>query len=203
MAIFAERKHGLLRKIATKLINSLHDSILGKTNKIHFNSYRILQHYVVQNIIANAKGGYCYITAYILKYVALDKITNVQVIHHPRKIGRSNYTIFKMATLASNLLINYSAIPLRLAIYAGFFLSASCMIYALYLILRFVIAGPFIIAGWASLAFLTTFLFGMLFLFLGILGEYIFRILREISGNEPYIIRDIRGSNLLIKNTLQ
>jgi hypothetical protein len=33
----------------------------------------------------------------------------------------------------------------------------------------------------------------MMFLFLGILGEYIFRVLRELSGNEPYIIKETHG----------
>jgi glycosyltransferase involved in cell wall biosynthesis len=191
--VYVDKKHGLYRNLATEFINYLQSRILGKPKQLRFTSFRLLRHGVVENIVANAKSGYCYIAAYILKYVARDKIANIQVAHHPRTMGRSNYTTVKMVSLASNLLINYSAIPLRLTIYAGFAISGSCLIYAFYLLWRVIFGGPLKIAGWASLAFLTTFLFGMIFLFLGIIGEYIFRILREISGNEPYIVKERHG----------
>jgi glycosyltransferase involved in cell wall biosynthesis len=191
--VFAHKKHNMFRNLGSGLINYLQNRILGKPKQLYFTSFRVLRRKVVEQIADKAKSEYCYICADILKYAAQDKIANVRVEHHSRKAGHSNYTIIKLLSLASNLLINYSAIPLRFMICSGFAISAGCLVYALYVLLRVVFEGPIKIVGWASLAFLTTFLFGMMFLFLGILGEYIFRVLRELSGNEPYIIKETHG----------
>jgi glycosyltransferase involved in cell wall biosynthesis len=193
--VYDEKKHSILQNLGSACIHFLHNRILGNPRQLRSTSFRLLRRNVVEYIVARAQSEFCYITAHIMKYVTPDKIGNIMIAHQPRKSGRSNYTILKMFSLASNLLINYSAIPLRFTIYAGFALSGGCVLYAIYILLRVIFGGPVQIAGWASLAFLTTFLFGMLFLFLGIIGEYIFRILREVSGNEPYIIKEIRGFN--------
>lgn len=193
--VYDEKKHSILQNLGSGCIHYLHNRILGNPRQLRSTSFRLLRRNVVEYIVARARSEFCYITAHIMKYVTPDKISNIMITHQPRKSGRSNYTILKMFSLASNLLINYSAIPLRFTIYAGFALSGGCVLYAVYILLRVIFGGPVQIAGWASLAFLTTFLFGMLFLFLGIIGEYIFRILREVSGNEPYIIKEIHGLN--------
>ncbi|HTY12726.1 MAG TPA: glycosyltransferase family 2 protein [Candidatus Omnitrophota bacterium] len=190
---FAQKKHSLLRNLASGMINALETLILGKPRGFRFTTFRAMRRQVAKHIAAGAKSRYCYITALILKYVAQDRMAEVEVEHHPRKEGGSTYTLAKLFSLASNLIVNYSAIPLRLSIYTGFAVSFGCLLFAVYLVLRVMIKGAYDVPGWASLAFLTTFLFGILFLFLGIIGEYIYRILREVSGNEPFFVKETRG----------
>lgn len=184
-----DKKHSAARNVATRWMNFLHKKILGKPDHLRFAAYRVFTRGAVDRI-KNARSGYHYITAYILKKVALNRIANVTVEHHPRVHGRSNYNLGKMLRLASNLLINHSAIPLRTGIYVGFGISLACVGFALYVFVRALLHG-YGVAGWATTTVLISFLLGMVFLFLGIIGEYIYRLLNDVSGDDQAIVQEI------------
>ena len=49
------------------------------------------------------------------------------------------------------------------------------------------------VTGWASTVVKLSFLFGILFIFLGLIGEYIGRILEQVRGRPMYIVADTIG----------
>ena len=49
------------------------------------------------------------------------------------------------------------------------------------------------VPGWASTVGIISFLFGILFIFLGILGEYIGRILVQVRERPLFIVSDTMG----------
>jgi len=183
-----EKKHSLFRNTGTVVMNRLHEKVLNKPSHLRFGSFRIFTAEAVARMLA-LRTSYHYITANILRVISHRRIANVTVQHHSRTVGRSGYTLGRLVKLASNLIINHSAIPLRMGIYLGFFISALCILYGLYIVGRIILVGPFGVAGWATTVVLTSFLFGLLFLFLGIMGEYIYRILNEINQPKPYQVQ--------------
>jgi polyisoprenyl-phosphate glycosyltransferase len=196
MGEFKQKQHSPFRNTGTWIIDFLLIKILNKPKKIRFTSFRIFRKDVVQRII-KTRSSYCYLAALILINVSPNKMVNITVNHEKRRYGKSNYSLRKLFMLASNLIISYSAIPLRFGIYFGFSISAFCIIYSLCILLRILFISPIKIQGWATLAILTSFLFGILFLFLGIIGEYIYRILRETSANEQFIVKNANTGNHL------
>ncbi len=117
------------------------------------------------------------------------KSTYVMFERDERKFGTTNYPFRKMLRLAFNGITAFSDSPLKLATQLGFFvclISFFIGIYALY--------GYFVendtTPGWASTIISVTFLGGVQLLSLGIIGEYISRIINNVRDRPLYVIDD-------------
>jgi glycosyltransferase involved in cell wall biosynthesis len=77
--------------------------------------------------------------------------------------------------------------PLRVWTYLGSILSATGLLYALYIIIRTIVAGVDV-PGYASLLVFILLLGGIQMIILGILGEYIGRIFVEVKSRPIYIV---------------
>ncbi len=104
-----------------------------------------------------------------------------------RNHGESKYSLWKMLRLAWHGVSSFSIVPLRLGVLAGFIVSGLSFISILYAIYGKYIAGS-AVPGWASSMAVTSFLFGVLFIFLGVLGEYVGRILVEVKQRPRYLV---------------
>ena len=107
-----------------------------------------------------------------------------------RYAGTSHYSLLKMCRLALHALLSFSAAPLRLITFFGFFLACLSFFYASYVFLAKVIFNNHV-PGWASLIIAMMFLFGMQFIFLGILGEYVSKIFEQNQKRPLFIIENI------------
>lgn len=118
----------------------------------------------------------------------------------PRQHGYSKYSLTTLAGLATSSLVNFSTAPLRLAGWMALGMAALCFgLFALLLVNRlfpeFSILGYYIGAnpGITTLGLLLCLIGAMLFLCLGILGEYIAMIIREIKRRPSAIIQERIG----------
>lgn len=112
-----------------------------------------------------------------------------------RTKGRSKYDLFKLAGLATNSLISFSNLPLRLASVIGLVMSVvSLLIGGLLLINRFfpkfTLFGYYIGAnpGVTTIVILGLVIASLLFLCLGILGEYLGVLIKEVKRRPMAII---------------
>jgi undecaprenyl-phosphate 4-deoxy-4-formamido-L-arabinose transferase len=91
----------------------------------------------------------------------------------------------------------FSILPLRLSSYLGFFLFAiSIVLTAFFIFVR--LAGPIFIQeslppGWASTVVLITFFFGLQFMMMGMIGEYLGRLFLSSHGTPQFLIRKTYG----------
>lgn len=179
------KRHSWSRNLASRAIQGLVGYILGKPRDLMLTSYRCLSRRGNARISAFS-GAHAYMPALILGAVPADRITNIAVAHHPRLSGRSQYTLRKLVKLASYLLINHSALPLRLVTIWGFLLSAASLAYAGYVAGDVLVNGS-AVRGWPTLAVLVSFLSGSMLLGLGVVGEYLGRLVGESSraGQSP------------------
>jgi polyisoprenyl-phosphate glycosyltransferase len=104
-----------------------------------------------------------------------------------RNAGVSKYPFRKSLSLAVDGIFSLSHKPLRLITYMGLILAASAIAGVLYIILSYVMGGT--IQGWASMAVIVTVLGGAQLLSLGIIGEYIGRIYKEVKRRPLYHIQ--------------
>lgn len=112
-----------------------------------------------------------------------------------RLSGNSQYNVGKMLKLAWTGITSYSIIPLRVATTVGIITSIFAfggLFYALYA--KFVISD--VVAGWTSLISFLSLLFGVLFIVIGVLGEYIARILEQVRGRPRFIVSEDKGLSL-------
>ena len=182
-----KKKHGWFRNLGSRTVQSLTSMILGKPRELAFSSYRAFSR-PAADAIAAYTGVHPYLPALILSAVPTNLITNINVQHDPRHHGRSTYNLRKLAKLASYLLINHSFIPLRAMIYWGVLVSLGSLGFAIYVVLRAVLWHHASVLGWPSLAVLISFFSGNILLALGVLGEYIGRLVQESATNLQFYI---------------
>jgi dolichol-phosphate mannosyltransferase len=112
----------------------------------------------------------------------------------PRFAGESKYPVFKMLKFATDGIISFSIVPLRLAVWAGvaaIIFALGGIIYAL--VLRLYFSETHWVRGWTSTFVAILFLGGTQLIFLGFIGEYIGRIYGEVKRRPLYLLSDKLG----------
>jgi glycosyltransferase involved in cell wall biosynthesis len=116
----------------------------------------------------------------------------VQYDRAARAAGETKYPFRRMVRFALDGMFSFSATPLRVATYFGFFASGLAVIgvvYAFALRLSTDTAVP----GWATLLIAVLFLGGVQLVSLGVIGEYIARIYGEVKERPLYLVRERIG----------
>ena len=124
----------------------------------------------------------------VLFYQTSHHIGNVEVEHFSREEGTSNYNFWKLLGLFLTCL-NYTVIPLRISTVFGCVFACGGFIGAIVTCIRKLL-DPSIAVGWSSLMCSMFVFFGIVLLILGILGEYIGKIILNISGTPQYVVRE-------------
>ncbi len=110
----------------------------------------------------------------------------------PRAAGQTKFPFRRMFSFALDGIFSFSTVPLRLASYFGFFVSALSMagiVFAFYIKLFTVGVVP----GWAAQWIGTLFLGGVQLLSLGVIGEYVGRIYGEVKRRPLYVVKERIG----------
>jgi hypothetical protein len=136
--------------------------------------------------IKKLKTPYPYINGMMLSLTR--NLANVTVKHDKRKYGSSSYNVAKLAKLAFNLIINYSSLPLRFLTFAGIIVSTVSFGMGLFFVIKKLLLGV-AVPGYTSLVVLLSFFNGLLLVILSIMGEYLARIISEVSNTQQFVIR--------------
>ena len=188
---YAKKQHEAWRNLGSRFANRVADVVLDKPKGLYLSSFRCISGFVAKQV-TRYEGPFPYIDGLIMQVT--QSIGTLQVEHLPRHAGRSNYTLKRLVRLWLSMALNFSVIPLRIATFAGFALSAVGLIGIIWVIAEatFHRTPP----GWASLTVATLVLLGMQLIMLGIIGEYLGRlyltanrkpqsVVREVTRNEP------------------
>lgn len=109
-----------------------------------------------------------------------------------RNVGTSKFNYWKLWTLALDGITSASTAPLRVWSYVGAMIAFCSMCYAVFITSRTLLFGnP--VPGYASIMVSVLFLGGVQLISLGVLGEYVGRILTETKQRPLYVIRDRIG----------
>ncbi|SMF67163.1 glycosyltransferase family 2 protein [Allosphingosinicella indica] len=109
-----------------------------------------------------------------------------------RTVGKTKFNYWKLWTLALDGITSASTWPLRVWSYIGVVIALLSFVYALYMIVRVVVLGSDV-PGYPSLMVAVLFFGGLQLISLGVLGEYIGRILIETKQRPIYVIRHTIG----------
>ena len=184
---FKEKKHASYRRLGSKLIGYFNAKIFNKPKHITLTNFRIIRRDVIQRVLRH-KTPYPYIPGLVLMYSS--NVANVLVEHHSRLEGKSNYTAKKILILMSHLLINYSSYPLRILSTIGLIVSGLSFLIGIYYLLSGILLGSNV-QGWTTLVVLTSFLGGFIIALLGVIGEYLSRILDQLSSEQSYFVKEV------------
>jgi dolichol-phosphate mannosyltransferase len=102
--------------------------------------------------------------------------------------GESKYTLQSMLRFARGGILAFSTKPLRVGIVLGLVTSALAFMALCYIIAQYVLGHT--VPGWASTLGFLTLLFGVLFIILGVIGEYVGRIYIMLQHRPAYVIHE-------------
>ena len=118
--------------------------------------------------------------------------TAVEYDRAERAVGTTKFNYWKLWQLAIDGITSASTAPLRVWSYLGALIAVAALVYAVYIGVRTLIYGADV-AGYPSLMVAILFMGGVQLLSLGILGEYVGRILVETKHRPIYIVRQRIG----------
>ena len=115
--------------------------------------------------------------------------------------GTSKYNLRKLCALALQGLVAFSNVPLRLASITGLLMGCFSMLFGVLVLVNrlfptFTLLGYWVGAnpGIATLSCFLAFVFSILFICVGIIGEYLIVLLQEAKGRPTAVVESVLGS---------
>jgi len=113
----------------------------------------------------------------------------VEYIREDRLHGEPKMSLSKLFALANDAIFSFSRFPIRMCLYLGILGSFVFMCAGIYVLVDKMLG--FAIIGWSSTLLSLYFLGSIQLIFLGIVGEYVFRIYKESQNRPIYFIKKI------------
>ncbi|KOS66611.1 glycosyl transferase family 2 [Lysinibacillus contaminans] len=114
----------------------------------------------------------------------------IPYVRKEREHGKSRWTLSKKIKLFVDSFVSFSYAPIRFMTMVGFMVAVLSFIYAFFTIGAY-LAGYVVIQGWTTIIALVTLLQGIIMMMLGIIGEYLWRILDETRKKPGYIVDEV------------
>jgi undecaprenyl-phosphate 4-deoxy-4-formamido-L-arabinose transferase len=181
---YGEKNHAAFRNVGSYVVNKTLNIAFNTTGSI--TSFRLITRNLRDNIIKHTQS-----------FVFLDGLFNwhtkhiakVLVRHQSREVGASGYNVLKLIQLSSNMLFNFTTLPLKSLIYLGFAMSLISFLVGFYFILRKIIFD--VPVGFTSTIVSIFFMGGITLLVLGVMGEYIGRLYTLQNDKPQHSVKEL------------
>lgn len=180
-----KKMHSLFRRAGSWFNDIVAGVMLKKPKGLYLSSFKLLSRFTYTNII-QYNLPFPYIDGVILWTTA--NIGKVKTGHNPRAHGSSGYTLRKLISLWLNMFLNYSIWPLRFCTLLGFACAVLGML-SFGVILYDQLHTRSIPVLWSVLELSIVMFACILFLSVGIIGEYVGRIFQTQSRRPQFTIR--------------
>jgi undecaprenyl-phosphate 4-deoxy-4-formamido-L-arabinose transferase len=190
-SIRKNRQDTWFRRHASRLNNSIRARITGIVMTDQGCMLRAYKRHVVDAVIASKESS-IYIPA--LAYSYASSPTEIEVDHSLRAAGESKYNLYKLLRLNFDLMTGFSLVPLQMFTVFGIVVSLLSTLFVVYLFIRRLFIGPEA-EGIFTLFAIVYFLFGVTLMGLGIVGEYIGRIYKDVRQRPFFIVRETIEKN--------
>ena len=187
------RKDSFFRIIPSKIVNMVARKITGVQMTDWGCMLRAYRRAVVERMSA------CHEHATFIPALATHfgkRVTEIEVAHEERHGGKSNYPLRKLINLQFDLVASFSDIPIKLIMYGGIAMAALGVAFGTVLAVARLVYGALWAAQGVFTLFAILFAFvGLQFFALGLIGEYIGRIYREVRKRPEYVIEQVFGGD--------
>jgi glycosyltransferase involved in cell wall biosynthesis len=185
------RSDSLSKRLTADLYYRAHNWLSADKIPEHAGDFRLLDRKVAEVIRAMPernrfmKGIYAW-AGFRQASVEYDRVE--------RTVGKTKFKYWRLWTLALDGITSASTVPLRVWSYIGGIIAIAAFLYAAFIGIRTIVFGVDV-PGYASLMVAILFFGGLQLLSLGILGEYVGRIMTEVKGRPLYVVQASLGLN--------
>ncbi len=183
-ARFKSRKHAGWKVAGSRLNDLVASYLMKKPKGLYLSPFRAMTADIRDDIL-RYQGPYVYVDGLILSVTR--NIGTVDVDHHERYAGDSGYSLRKSISLWLKMATNFSILPLRITSFVGLCFAGLGFVLALVLIIQKLTLDRMPI-GWSSLIVTVLIVGGVQLLALGMLGEYLGRVLLILNSRPQYVV---------------
>ena len=192
-----ERKDNWFRRNVSILVNKVRALITNINMTDHGCMLRAYSRNVI-DLITSSKEVCIYIPALAYAYAANP--AEIKVEHEARFEGHSKYRLYDLIRLNFDLMTGYSLVPLQIFTLFGIGIACISTLFVIFLFIRRLIVGPEA-EGLFTLFAILFFLMGVILTGLGIMGEYIGRIHKEVQHRPRFAVKKVLGAKINEENS--
>lgn len=182
------RQDSWLRKLPSRVVNIVTSKVVGVELKDYGCMLRAYRRDVV-DAMASCQETSSFIPALANTYA--NRVLEVPVGHAQRHAGQSKYSLVKLIRLHFDLMTGFSVLPIQLVSVMGSIVAMIGLAFGLFLFARRLIVGPEVEGVFTLFAILFVFV-GLQILGVGLMGEYVGRIYREVRRRPRFVVRETR-----------
>lgn len=196
--VFKERKFSAFKNLTGAISQFLLFHLVDRPKDIQMSSFWLARRYIIEEI-KKYQGSDVFVQLLFVR--TTRNLANIEIEHYEREVGESNYTFRKGLKLFMSFM-NYSTIPLQIATVFGVLFSGAGFIAALVILVR-KLMDPTITVGWSSLMCIILIVSGITFLMLGIIGEYVGKLIMTLNKTPLYVVREtLNTENGIMVNSM-
>ena len=185
-ARFKNRKHPPWKVLGSRINNAVAGYLMKKPSGLYLSPFRAFKAAIRDEIIRYT-GPYVYVDGLILSVTR--NMATVDVDHHERFSGDSRYGFGPSLSLWLKMATNFSIMPLRITSLLGVVMAGLGFLFAIALIIQKLVQQD-MPAGWSSLIVTILIVGGVQLLALGVLGEYLGRVLLTLNARPQYVVAE-------------
>jgi len=189
MGNFDSKNHSLFRNFGSLFVRKSYQLFHGLKNDIHMSSFRALRRPVV-NMMLNHKTANPVIGSILIK--SSRNIKNVKIRHEKRPYGKSGYSLKRLIKASLDNIFLATTLPLRIFTYVGIIAFLLSTVGTIFYTGRYFLNDTSI-PGFTTIVILILILISINSFGLGLLGEYLDRIIDEVDGRPRWEIREVIG----------
>ena len=182
------KKDSWFRNLISKIANVSAELLLKKPGSIYFSSFKLIKKNIVNEIVKYT-GPFPFIDGLILSIT--QNMGSFEVKHDERVIGKSGYNFYKLIKHYGNLTTNFSTIPIHLFSILGLIITVLSIFFIISIVIEKII-NPSIPQGYSTILTAVFFFAGVQLLFLGLIGEYVGKILKNVNKENQYHINFLK-----------
>jgi dolichol-phosphate mannosyltransferase len=168
-----------------RLINRLSETKMP----LDTGDFRLMDRKVVDNLLAMPERDR--FLRGMVSWIGFNQVA-VPYQRGRRHAGESKYPLLKMIRFATDGIVSFSIMPLKIAIWTGF-IAIWLAIAGIIVAVTVRLMDKNLDRGWASLFVAVLFMGGIQLVSLGIIGEYLGRIYTEVKRRPLYIVQERLG----------
>jgi putative glycosyltransferase len=181
----AERRGGVFEQMTGTLFYKLFRTLTGIVQPSNIVTARLMTRRYVDGLLMHEErelniGGLWVITGF----------RQSQQVVRKHATSPTTYSLSRKFSHLVNAITSFSSLPLVFTFYSGLLISASALLYIVYLLLRFLFgaAPP---SGYTSIVASIWLFSGLIVFFLGVQGIYIAKIFSEVKRRPYTIVRQV------------
>ncbi len=180
------RCHSPLQRLTSWIKNCFDAGILGRPKGVRMSPFKLIRSRVVQHMLA-IETPHPFIPALMLH--ATRDMVQVDVTHHPRAHGKSAFSLRRRLRQFANLVFGNSSLVLQAVAVLGVLIACFSFLYGAWLVYSYLVFGrP--VPGWTSIMLIILTQGGIVIFSIGVIGEYLIRIIEGVEKRPPYLIRE-------------